>query len=71
MMTRKIADCRRFDSDSHCTMTFIGEEDEVVEAAAQHAAAVHQHPDNQELREEIRDNLEPEESYVAGTRVHG
>jgi hypothetical protein len=29
-MARKIADCRRFESDSKCSLTIIGEEDEVV-----------------------------------------
>ena len=28
-MARKIADCRRFESDTHCSLTIIGEEDEV------------------------------------------
>jgi hypothetical protein len=68
-MARKIADCRRFESDSKCSLTIIGEEDEVVEAAAQHAAAVHGHEDTPELRASLRDFLEPEESYTAGSRV--
>jgi hypothetical protein len=67
-MARKIADCRRFESDSACTLTIIGEEDEVVATAAQHAAAVHGHADTPELRTQLRDLLEPEVSYVAGTR---
>jgi len=65
---RKIADCRRFESDNGCTLTIIGEEDEVLDTAAQHAAAAHGHADGPELREQIRSTLEPEESYVAGDR---
>ena len=65
---RKIADCRRFESENGCTLTIIGEENEVVEAAAQHAAAAHGHTDGPELREQIRAELESEESYVAGHR---
>ncbi|MCW3031008.1 MAG: hypothetical protein JWM66_1141 [Solirubrobacterales bacterium] len=65
---RKIADCRRFESENDCTLTIIGEEDEVVETAAQHAVAAHGHADGPELREEIRMTLEPEDSYVAGSR---
>ena len=65
---RKIADCRRFESESNCSLTIIGEEDEVVATAAQHAAAVHGHADTPELREQVRAMLEPEESYVAGQR---
>lgn len=65
---RKMADCRRFESESHCTLTIIGEESEVVDAAAQHAAAVHGHADTPELRDQIRATLEPEDSYVPGAR---
>jgi len=67
-MARKMADCRRFPSESHCDLTLIAEEDHVVEAAAQHAVAVHQHEDTPELREQIRGMLEPEESYAPGER---
>ena len=68
-MARMIADCRRFASDSNCSLTIIGEEDEVIATAAQHAAAVHGHEDTPELRRQLRDFLEPEESYVSGERV--
>jgi hypothetical protein len=67
-MTRKIADCRRFESESHCSLTIIGEEDEVVAAAALHAADVHGHTDGPELRQQIRNLLEPESNYVVGLR---
>ena len=69
-MERKIADCRRFESDSNCTLTIIGEEEEVVEAAAQHAHVVHQHADTPELRDQVRMLLEPEEGYIIGRREH-
>lgn len=65
---RKMADCRRFESESNCSLTIIGEEAEVVDTAAQHAAAVHGHQDTPELREQIRVMLEPEDSYVPGHR---
>jgi hypothetical protein len=65
---RKIADCRRFESDKNCTLTIIGEEEEVVEAAAQHAVSAHGHAGGAELRDEIRATLEPEDSYIAGSR---
>ena len=67
-MARKMADCRRFESESNCSLTIIGEEDEVVEAAAQHAVSVHQHDDTSELREDVRGMLEPEESFAPGER---
>jgi hypothetical protein len=67
-MARKMADCRRFESESNCSLTIIGEEDEVVEAAAQHAVSVHQHEDTPELRQDVRGMLEPEESFAPGER---
>jgi predicted small metal-binding protein len=57
---RKVADCRDFPSESNCTLTIAGEEDEVVRAAAEHAASVHGHTDNAELREQIRTTLKDE-----------
>jgi hypothetical protein len=63
-----MADCRRFPSDNNCSLTIIGEEDEVVAAAAQHAASAHGHDDNSELREQVRGMLEPAESYNPGER---
>jgi len=56
-MARKIADCREMPSDSGCTLTIAGEEDEVIRAAAMHAADVHGHSDGPELREQIRSML--------------
>jgi hypothetical protein len=67
-MARKMADCRRWPSESNCSLTIIGEEDEVIRAAAEHSASVHGHEDTPELREQIRGLLEPEESYTTGTR---
>jgi len=68
-MARMMADCRRFESDSNCSLTIIGEEDEVISAAAQHAVAVHGHEDGPELHAQVRTLLEPEASYVAGERA--
>ncbi len=68
-MARKMADCRRFESDSRCTLTIIGEEDEVVDAATRHAVVTHGHTDSPELREQVRAMLEPEGSYAPGART--
>jgi Protein of unknown function (DUF1059) len=65
---RKIADCRRFESENGCTLTIIGEEAEVVDTAAQHAVTSHGHSDGPELREQIRSMLESEETYITGQR---
>jgi predicted small metal-binding protein len=62
-MARMMADCRRFESDSNCSLTIIGEEDEVIRAAAEHGESVHGHPDTPEMREQLRQFLEPAEQY--------
>ena len=67
-MGRVMADCRRWPSESDCSLVIIGEEDEVVSAAAEHAASVHGHEDTPEMREQMRQFLEPAETYVAGAR---
>ena len=67
-MGRVMADCRRFPSDSNCSLTIIGEEEEVVRTAAEHAVSVHQHEDSDELRQQIKGMLEPEDAYKPGER---
>lgn len=69
-MSRVVADCRRWPSESDCSLTIIGEEDEVVRAAAEHAASVHGHENTAELREQLRRFLEPEASYQPGQRAY-
>jgi len=54
-MARKYIDCRAMPSDTKCTIAISADNtDELVEAAAQHAAKVHQHADSPDLRKEIR-----------------
>jgi predicted small metal-binding protein len=59
-MARKVADCREMPSESGCTLTISGEEEEVVRAAAEHAASVHGHEDTPEFREQVRASLKDE-----------
>jgi predicted small metal-binding protein len=59
-MSRKVADCRRFPSETDCSLTISGEEEEVVRAASEHAVSVHGHEDTPELREQVRSMLEDE-----------
>ncbi|AWI30666.1 DUF1059 domain-containing protein [Streptomyces tirandamycinicus] len=61
-MTRKVADCRKFPSETGCTLTISGEEDEVLRAATDHAVSVHGHTESPELREQIRGILEEEKA---------
>jgi predicted small metal-binding protein len=57
---RKVADCRDFPSESNCTLTISGKEDEVLNAATDHAVNVHGHQRSPELREQIRKMLKDE-----------
>ncbi len=59
-MGRKVADCRDFPSESGCTLTIAGEEDEVLDAAVQHAVAKHGHEETEELRSGLRSALKDE-----------
>lgn len=67
-MSRVMADCRRFESENNCSLTIIGEEDEVVAAATEHAVSAHGHEDTPELREQVRTMLEAEADYAPGER---
>lgn len=67
-MGRVMADCRRFPSELNCSLTIIGEKEEVLRTASEHAVSVHGHEDTPELREQITGMLEPEGEYVPGTR---
>jgi predicted small metal-binding protein len=54
-MTRKYIDCREFPSEMNCSITIAADrEDELIEAAAQHAVAVHRHVDTPELRTQLK-----------------
>jgi len=61
-MARKMVDCRDFPSTVKCTLTISGEEDEVLRAAALHAADVHGHRDTPEFRKQLRQALKDEAS---------
>lgn len=51
---RKVADCRLHPSDNNCTLRIEGTEEEVLEAATQHAVTAHGHTNSPELREQLR-----------------
>ena len=62
-MTRKFIDCREYPSEMNCTLALSADsEKELLEAAVQHAVAVHGHSDTPELREQIRMLLKEEAS---------
>jgi predicted small metal-binding protein len=57
-MARKYIDCRLFPSDTKCSIAISADTvDEVVDAAAQHAVAVHKHEDSPQLRQQIRSSV--------------
>lgn len=54
-MTRKYIDCREFPSDTKCSVAISADSDqELLEAAVQHAVSVHQHQDSAEFRQQLR-----------------
>ena len=53
-MARVFVDCRDYPSEMNCTVAISAEtREELVEAAVQHAVAVHGHHDSPQLREEL------------------
>ncbi len=58
---RKVIDCRLYPSEKGCTLSIEGTEEEVLEAATQHAVSAHGHPNSAELREELRGILKDAE----------
>lgn len=54
-MARKYIDCRDYPSESKCTVAISADtEDELLEAAVQHAVKVHGHEDTGAFRQELR-----------------
>ena len=54
-MARKFIDCRNYPSDMNCTLALSADsERELLEAAVQHAVAIHGHQDTPELRQQIK-----------------
>ena len=58
---RKSIDCRDYPSEKNCSLKISGTEEEVLDAAVNHAITRHGHTDNPELREQIRGLLKPAE----------
>ena len=55
IMTRKYIDCREFPSEMNCSVALSADsENELLEAAVQHAVAVHKHADSPELRSQLK-----------------
>jgi predicted small metal-binding protein len=53
-MARLFIDCRDHPSEKNCTISIAADnKNELIEAAVQHAVAVHGHKDSKELRDMI------------------
>jgi len=60
-MSRMHIDCRNYPSEMNCTLALSADsEDELLEAAVQHAMTVHGHSDSAELRSQLRSMLKAE-----------
>jgi predicted small metal-binding protein len=64
-MARKMIDCRTMPSESGCTLTIAGTEEEVLDAAVAHAVDKHGHENGPELREMIRGGIVDAEPALA------
>jgi predicted small metal-binding protein len=60
MAARKSIDCRNYPSENNCSLKISGTEEEVLDAAVQHAASAHGHRESAELRQELRSMLKDE-----------
>jgi len=65
-MARKFIDCREYPSEMNCTVFMSADsDDELLEAAVQHAVSVHGHTDTPELRETLRSMFKDEAKMAA------
>jgi predicted small metal-binding protein len=54
-MARYFVDCREFPSETNCSVAISADgEQELLDAAVQHAVAVHGHDDEPAFREQLR-----------------
>jgi predicted small metal-binding protein len=60
MANRKSIDCRNYPSDKNCSLKISGTEEEVLDAATEHAVSAHGHKKSPELREQLRSMLQNE-----------
>jgi predicted small metal-binding protein len=68
-MGRKFIDCRELPSETNCTIALSADsEAELLEAAVQHAIAVHGHQDTGELRKHIKAAMKDGTPPVAAPR---
>jgi hypothetical protein len=54
---RKSIDCRNYPSEKNCSLKISCTEEEVLDAAVQHAVSAHGHRNSSELRDQIKSML--------------
>lgn len=60
-MARLFVDCRDYPSEKNCTVAISADnKDELLDAAVQHAIAVHGHHDSPELRQALTGMIKPQ-----------
>jgi predicted small metal-binding protein len=57
---RKSIDCRDYPSEKNCSLKISGTEQEVLDAAVQHAVSAHGHKNSPDLRDQIKSMLKNE-----------
>ena len=57
---RKSIDCGDYPSEKNCSLKISGTEQEVLDAAVQHAVSAHGHEETPGLREQIKSMLKDE-----------
>jgi predicted small metal-binding protein len=57
MVQRKSIDCRDYPSEKNCSLKMSGTEQELLDAAVQHAVSAHGHKNSPELRDQIKSML--------------
>ena len=60
MAQRKSIDCGDYPSEKNCSLKMSGTEQEVLDAAVEHAVSAHGHQNSTELREQIKSMLKDE-----------
>jgi predicted small metal-binding protein len=57
---RRSIDCRDYPSEKNCSLKIFGTEEEVLDAAVQHAVSAHGYEETSQLREQIKSMLKDE-----------
>ena len=69
-MSRMFVDCREYPSEKNCTIAISADtKEELVDAAVQHAVAVHGHHDGPELRQALAQMIKTDDGASDARRA--